>query len=491
MSIILRDYQALDLSHLRSELKQVRRVCYVLPTGGGKTAVASYMLHGAAQRGIDSFFVVHRKELAYQTSEALQNYGIPHGIVAAGERLEPWHHIQLVLIGSLKSRMKYLRKPKLIVPDEAHHARAAMWDEMFAMFPDAKNVGLTATPQRLDGKGLGKHYDRLVIGPEMRWLIDKGYLADYRLFMPPPIKRIEDVHTVAGEFNTAELRAVLEDSTIVGDAITEYTKHSPHKQAIVRSIDIGFSIDVAQRFRDAGYKAVHIDGTFDKTTRRNIFRDYKRGDIEVLSQVELAGEGVDVPGIIVGIDLRPSKSLTSTKQFWGRCLRMFDGKGKATLLDHAGNAALHGFPDDVIDWSLEDRKSKRPTPKLFSCDECFAIFSERHAFCPECGARMGPQPGMGGGRLHPEQIDGSLSEVTAEEKAAKRAADAAARAIEQAKNKAKFDKKRELRAATTLEELQALAEKKGYKPGWAQHIFDARQRTIEKYRGGRGRVYED
>lgn len=478
----LRDYQALDLSRIRQELKQVRRVCYVLPTGGGKTATASYMLNGAAHRKLDGWFVVHRRELAYQTSEALQRYGIPHGIVAAGERLEPWHHIQLVLIGSLRSRLKYLRPPKLIVPDEAHHARAKMWDEMFALFPDAKIVGLTATPQRLDGKGLHKHFDRLVIGPEMRQLIDLGYLSDYRLFMPPPPK-LDGVETVAGDWNKEQLKAALERSTIVGDAVTEYTKHAAHQRAIVRSIDIQFSIEVAQKFREAGYKAVHIDGGFDKITRRNIFRDYRSGEIELLSQVELAGEGVDIPGIVVGIDLRPTKSLTMAKQYWGRTLRKFPGKDKAILLDHAGNVMQHGFPDDVIEWSLEDRKTKRAAPKLFICEACYGVFNVRHRYCPECGHEM-YRPGMGGGRVRPDEVDGHLHEITAEEMAAKRAKDAE----QQAKNRQKFDEKREMRAATTLAELEELGRKRGYKDGWAKHVFEARQRTIEKYKssGGRG-----
>lgn len=482
-NIILRDYQADGLSRIRSLLKQgIRRVCYVLATGGGKTAVASFMLDGSAQKKLDGWFVVHRKELAYQTSEALTKYGIPHGIVAAGERLEPWHHIQLVLIGSLRSRLQYLRAPKIIIPDETHHARAKMWEDMFALFPSALIVGLTATPMRLDGKGLGKHYDRLVIGPPMRELIDRGFLADYRLFAPPSSVHLDDVHSLGGDYKADELKAALERSAIVGDAIGEYTKHCAHMRALVRSIDIGFSMEVAERFRQAGYRAAHVDGTTDKLTRRNIFRDFRTGAIEIMSQVELAGEGVDIPGIQAAIDLRPSMSLVMARQFWGRALRMYEGKGKAFLMDHAGNAAVHGFPDDEIPWSLEDVKQSLPAPKIFKCDECFASFKIRHSHCPECGARMGPGAGMGGGRLRPEEIDGTLHEMTDADREKARQK----RIKDQEKFKARHQRKKALRACTTIEELEAYGALNGYKPGWGTHIFEARKRTIDKYRGGRG-----
>lgn len=471
-NIILRDYQTAAISELVANMRAgVRRNIYVLPTGGGKTAVASYMLDSSSARGQVGWFTVHRRELAYQTSEAFARYGIQHGMVMSGEPMHPWHNVQIALIGSIKNRMQYLKAPNIIIPDEAHHARAKSWENLFSAYPQSWVVGLTATPERLDGRGLGQWFDRMVIGPSMRTLIDQGYLAEYRLFTPPP-PDMSDVHTVAGEFNTKEARAALERSRIVGNAIEEYGRICPHARAIVRSIDIEFSEKVAERFRAAGYRAVHIDGMADRITRKQVFDDFRTGEIEVLCQVELAGEGVDIPGILCAIDLRPTKSLTMYLQFLGRALRMFEGKGKAILLDHVGNAERHGWPDDDREWSLADRKRKPVSAPIFSCKSCFAAFRVKHKICPECGAIM-YDPQMMGGRAHPQQIEGTLHEQSREEHEA-----------QQAIFKQRNARKRELRNLHTLEELKAYAKTKGYSARWAEHLMRARERTASKWRRG-------
>jgi superfamily II DNA or RNA helicase len=482
-SIILRDYQGTDLSKIVANMKRgVRRQVYVLPTGGGKTAIASYMLEGSHKREQSGWFVVHRRELAYQTGKAFRKYGIPHGLVMADEPMHPWHHVQIILIGSLMSRLKYLQPPKLIIPDECHHARAATWDKMLDMFPQAWNVGLTATPQRLDGKGLGKHYDAMVVGPEMRWLIERGYLSDYRLFMPPP-PVLDDVKITAGDYDKAALAEALKKSTIVGDAIREYKKHCDHQRLLIRCVDVAFSIEVAQKFRDAGYRAAHVDGMSNKHYRRDTFDHFASGELEVMTQVDIAGEGVDIPGIQAVSDLAPTKSLTKAKQFWGRALRMYEGKQPASILDHAGNALRHGFPDDVVEWSLDDVKHKKVSPPIFTCPACFAAFREKHKVCPECGTVM-YDPAFAGGRGRPDQKDGTLHEITPEEREKKRAKDAAS----QDEYKARNLRKRELRELQTLKDYEEYGAAKGYKPGWAKHVFEAKQKTIAKYSNRRGYV---
>lgn len=503
LSIILRDYQTGGVAEIVQHMRRgVKRIVYVLSTGGGKTAVAAFMSEGSANRQQPVWFVVHRRELLYQTSDAFASYGIAHGLVASGEPLKAWHNVQVVLVGSLKSREKHLKAPSLIVPDEAHHARAASWEGMFARHPEAWVVGLTATPQRLDGRGLGKHFEQLVVGPTMRWLIDNGYLSDYRLFAPPP-PNLDGVRTVAGEFNRADMKIAMERAQIVGNAIAEYAEHCNHQPAIVRAIDVESSQAIAARFCTAGYRAIHVDGMADRATRKKVFDGFRSGAYEVLCQVELAGEGVDIPGIVAAIDLRPTKSLTYALQFWGRALRPFYTPGmpldtvqqrlasiaaghkpKAVLLDHVGNVRRHGFPDDEHEWSLNDRtKRKDASSPIFACDACFAVFRVKHAICPECGAVM-YDPNLAGGRAKPDEVNGSLHEITAAERAAEREEKRKADAEQQAVNKAKFDKKRELRACVTLEDFQALAAKRGYKPNWAIHVFNARQATIEKYRSG-------
>jgi superfamily II DNA or RNA helicase len=482
---------------------KIRRQLLVLSTGGGKTITAAFMIEGCRNRKQIAWFVVHRRELAYQTSKAFAEYGIPHGLVASGERLQPWHAVQIVLIGSLARRMKHLKAPDLIVPDEAHHARAAGWERMFAAYPDAWIVGLTATPLRLDGRGLGKHFAALVIGPEMRWLIDNGYLSDYRLFAPPPPAGwLDGVRETGGDWNRADLKkAILGKPQIVGSAIDEYARHCNHMPAIVRAVDVESSQAIAGRFAAAGYRTVHVDGEMSTDDRKNAFSGFESGRYEIMCQVELASEGVDIPGIVAGIDLRPTKSLTYALQFWGRTLRpvfcpgmpkdspaarlsaiAMGPKPRAYLLDHVGNSVAHGFPDDPREWSLDDKPKKAKPAPVFTCQACFASYRTRQEVCPECGHIM-----MGfGGRSRPDEVDGRLQEISDAERAQAREERRKEYEAEQAKNKEKFDKKKEMRACVTLEDFVELGKKRGYKEGWAKHVFEARQRTIERYRGGGG-----
>jgi DNA repair protein RadD len=503
VGIVLRDYQTGGVSELVANMRrEIKRQLFVLSTGGGKTITAAFMLDGSRARKQPAWFVVHRRELMLQTSRALTEYGIPHGLVAAREPLRAWHEVQIVLIGSLARRMKHLPPPRLIVPDEAHHARAAGWERMFEAFPDAWVVGLTATPRRLDGRGLGKHFSAIVVGPEMRWLIDNGYLSDYRLFAPPPPEGFLDgVREVAGEYNRADLKkAILGKPQIVGSAIDEYMHHCPHKPAIVRAVDIESSQVIAGRFAAAGLRAIHVDGEMDEAARRDAFEGFANGKYEVMCQVELASEGVDIPGIVAAIDLRPTKSLTYALQFWGRSLRpvFADGMPKGTaeqrraaiaagpkprayLLDHVGNSLVHGFPDDPREWTLDDKpKSPKPAP-VFTCEHCFAVFRARQEVCPECGNLMYDPMG---GRARPDEVQGRLQEISDEERALAREQKRREYEEQQVKNKEKFDKKRELRACVTLEDFIELGKKRGYKEGWAKHVWEARQRSVERYRSG-------
>lgn len=482
--------------------REIRRQLFVLSTGGGKTITAAFMLDGSRARRQSAWFVVHRRELMYQTAKAFTGYGIPHGLVASGEPLQPWHDIQIVLIGSLARRMKHLRPPKLIVPDEAHHARAAGWERMFDAFPEAWVVGLTATPLRLDGRGLGKHFAALVVGPDMRWLIDNGYLSDYRLFAPPPPAGwLDGVRETGGDWNRADLKkAILGKPQIVGSAIDEYAKHCNHLPAIVRAVDVESSQAIAARFAAAGYRTIHVDGEMSPDDRRNAFSGFESGRYEIMCQVELASEGVDVPGIVAAIDLRPTKSLTYYLQFLGRALRpVYLGGGqpatkelrlaaiasgpkpRAYFMDHVGNSVAHGFPDDPREWTLDD-KAKRPKPApVFTCQACFASYRSRQEVCAECGHLMYDPMG---GRARPDEVHGSLQEITDEERARAREEKRREYEEQQAVNKEKFDKKKELRACVTLEDFVELGKRRGYKEGWAKHVFEARQRTVEKYRRG-------
>jgi superfamily II DNA or RNA helicase len=492
VSIQLRDYQARQLSSVVASMNRgCKRNLLVLPTGGGKGAIASYVADSSAKRGNDTLITVHRRELLQQISENLGKYGVPHGLVAAGCRMQPWHHVQVALIGSLKSRLRHLKTPSLVIPDEAHHCRAASFEWLFETFPNAHFLGLTATPLRLDGRGLGKWFDSMHVGEPMACLIRDGYLSDYKLFAPPA-PDFSEVHEVAGEFNAKELRAEMAKSTITGDAIRFYAERARGLPWLVRSLDIESSKEIAAKFCAAGIKAKHVDATsFD---RKAIFDGYRARGFDVMCNVELAGEGVDIPGIVGVSDLRPTKSLTSWLQFVGRALRPVYAQGRpldsvearlaaikagpkphAWIFDHVGNSARLGFPDDAREWSLEDTKRKQnKAAPVWTCQACFASFSSPHRLCPECGAVM-HETGMG--RAPVEVVDGKLEEVDRE-------AARAAAAKQQVVFKARNERKRAINACKTLEELQQYAREHGYKEGWAAHILEIRGQYArgEKYR---------
>lgn len=425
-----------------------------MATGAGKTAIAAFMAHSSIEKKIAPvWFLVHRRELMQQTAQAFADAGIDIGTVARGHELQPWRKAQVVLLPSLKKRMHFLPAPRVIIPDEAHHSCASTHAEVLKAYPDAWKIGLTATPERLDRRGLKDHFDLIVEGPSMAWLIEHGYLSNYRIFAPPSVD-VSGVHTVAGDFNKAELEAVLEKSTITGDAVREYRKHADGKRAIVRSLSRADSRKVAEAFQAAGHSAVHIDGTTPDGERERAFEAFKRGDIAILCNVELFGEGVDIPGVECVIDLRPTKSLTMYLQFIGRALRPAPGKTHAIIIDHAGNVERHGLPDEDREWSLEGRKKREPR-RVFTCKHCYGVFAEYFTICPSCGA-MTQQTRHE--RAGPQVVDGELREIDLDAARARRRS---------------YDPQRA--RAKTLQELEEYGRAKGYKPGWAKHIFEARQ----------------
>lgn len=452
--------------NLRAEVsgamkRGVRRPLLVLSTGGGKTVLAGFMTDSATKRGFAPvWFVVHRKELVMQTAKAFAALGMTVGIVARGHPVMGDLPIQIVLIDSLKRRLPYLKPPKLVIQDEAHHTPANKWAFLQTEFPDIFYIGLTATPERLDGKGLGKYYDEIVEGPSMRWLIDNGFLADYRIFAPPSIDT-SGVSSVGGDFNKGQLHAIIEQSTIVGDGIREYQKHAEGKRTIIRSVSIEDSIRVADEFKKCGYEAVHIDGKTKTQVRERMFNLFKSGDITHLCNVDLFSEGVDIPGVECLIDQRPTKSLILFLQFIGRGLRAAPGKEHCIYIDQVGNTERHGLPDDKREWSLDVKKKKKKPRALFKCKKCQGVFGEPFEICPICFAINDHNVSSSGGRMGPELVDGELHELNKEEFRERR--------------KARYSDERR-QAGRSLEGLREYADKHGYKQSWADHVWNARQR---------------
>lgn len=462
MTLELRPYQETARAEVSAAMRAgCKRPLLVLPTGAGKTAIATDMLRRSIARGFGPcWFMVHRKELLRQTAEAFAKADLSPGIVATGYPTEGSRAVQTVLIGSLARRAQYLAPPRVIIVDECHHAVAASWRKVQEQYPDAFYIGLSASPQRLDRRGLGDHFDKIIEGPQMRWLIDNGYLSDFRIFAPPP-PDLSQVGHVAGEFNQGELAEVLAKSTIVGDSIREYEKHAAGKRTLIRCVSVDASKAACEMFRSAGYAAVHIDAKTPEGERVRLFESFKRGDVSHLFNVDLFGEGVSIDGIECLIDLRPTESLTMYLQFVGRLLRFVPGK-VGIYLDQVGNTARHGFPDDVREWSLDGKRAKKKPAKIFTCKACYGAFAQPFRYCPVCGEAVA---GYTGARADPQRVEGELTELTRDKMPPT-----------STKKGRVYDA--DYRSARTLEQLISYARDKQYKSPerWAMHVFDARQK---------------
>jgi DNA repair protein RadD len=466
MTLALRPYQVKLYDEARARiLAGVRALLIQSPTGSGKTVLVAQMLGTSARKGFRSWFVVHRRELVKQSVLTMtESAGIPLGIVAAGfpgNRHEP---VQVCSVQTLAKRWHLLARPDLIVWDEAHHCAAASWDTLHRQFPAAVHIGLTATPERLDGTGLGRWFKEMLVGPSVADLIGDGWLSPYRLFAPAG-PDLSGVHTVAGDYNKRELAAAMSSSAVVGDAIAHYRKYAMGKRAVVFMWSVESSRQMAANFNAAGIPAAHVDGGTDTVGRDAAIEGFRSGRILVLTNVDLFGEGFDVPAIEAAFLLRPTRSLALYLQQVGRALRPLPGKAEALIFDHAGNCRMHGLPDDVREWSLAGRvKKKREADQapIKQCPMCYAVLSATAEACRHCGHVFVASP------RQIEQLDGELAEVDVAEQ--------------------RFRRLQEQSAAKSLDDLVRIGQLRGYKrpDRWAEHVWNARQakqavRDAERY----------
>ena len=372
---MLRDYQNELIVKTKEAYKQgFNRPCIVLPCGGGKSLITAVMAKSATDKGSRVLFIVHRQELCEQIEETFKRVGVDMNLCTVG------------MVQTISRRLKTTPEPKLIIVDENHHSVANTYKKILDYFNKVKCVGVTATPTRLNGGGLGEVNDKLIIGVSAKWLIENGYLAPYKYYAPPTIKA-DNFRIKMGEFVIDENE--MDKSTIYGDVIGHYKKLADGKQAICYCSTLSLSKRTAQAFNDAGILSVHIDGETPKTERKEAVEAFRQGKIKILCNVDLISEGFDVPDCDCAILLRPTKSLNLFIQQSMRCMRYKPGK-EAVIIDHVGNVFRHGFPDDDRVWSLESKKKgKKEENSVFvkQCPQCFFTYS-KEIICPNCGYKI-------------------------------------------------------------------------------------------------------
>lgn len=449
--LVLRpEYQVPAIDALRDALRKYRRVLLQLPTGGGKTAIASFLAQEIAARGKTVYFNCHRMELVEQTSRTWRKYGIAHGFIAAN-RPKTTSVANICSIDTLKNRLLTTPEPAFAIWDECHHLGAAGWQAIMDAWPNARHIGLSATPWRLDGSGLGRQFEYMVQGPTVAWLIEHGFLSRYEIFAPNPPDMKGARKGADGDFTKRSAAARMDIPKRVGDIVQHWRRYANGMRTIAFAINVADSMTIVKRFNEAGIPAAHLDADTPDADRARIIQDFAAGRILILSNVALFGEGFDLSAIAQTdvtidclIDAAPSQSLSAVLQRWGRVLRPKDYA--AIILDHAGNSNRHGFPDDEREWTLDDReksgkggKGDDGPPPPYTC-KCFRqIKRPLPAACPHCGIAIVPD-------VKPiEEGEGELLRRTAEDKAAVRA-----------------QLKREENEAKTLHALIALANRRGY-----------------------------
>lgn len=415
-------------------------VAMVSATGSGKSMTLTAIVAKERDRGQYVLVLAHRQELITQLSDTMGRMEIRHQVIAANKvvrfaakqsmenhgvnYVDPNARVMVASVQSMREAkiadLVKLGNKLTVVQDEFHHAtkKSKTWGGVLTplLNAGARGLGPTATPCRADGQGLSRetdgYADVIVEGPSMRWLIDNGYLSQYKIYCPPTDLRLDNVETskTTGDYKEKELKAEIGRSHIVGDIVSHYLKICPGKRGITFTVGVDTAEEVAEEYRKRGVPAIALSGRNADEERVQAIRDLKSGKILQIVNDSLIGEGVDIPAVEVVSFARPTQSYALYAQMFGRALRPFEGKSHAIIIDAVSNVMRHGLPDAPREWSLDRRerrtgKSEPSTVRV--CTACAAVYERFRDACPDCGEPV-PKPAQ---RSGPEFVDGDLYEL--------------------------------------------------------------------------------
>jgi superfamily II DNA or RNA helicase len=392
-------YQTDKVAEFESLVEQgIRSILLVAPTGSGKTVIASAIIHGVSRRVL---VIAHRREIVNQTSGKLSAFGVHHGIIQAGDehKLRPMCPVQVASIQTLHARA--IRSEKMPMPpadlliiDEAHHACAAIYRAVLEKYPDAIVLGLTATPCRGDGRGLGGIFEVMIQCPQIPELIEHEYLVRSRVYAPVD-PDLRGVQTRQGDYVESQLAQRMDRDKLVGDIVTHWLKFGEGRRTVAFACSVGHSIHIRDEFVRAGIRAEHLDGDTPIEDRAAILARLASGETQIVSNCMVLTEGWDMPEVGCGILARPTKKMGLYRQMIGRLLRTATGKQYAIVLDHSGAVFRHGLPEDHVAWTLDPEKhAESPEHQrrlsegrhngLLECTQCSALRMGGKP-CPACG----------------------------------------------------------------------------------------------------------
>jgi DNA repair protein RadD len=375
-----------------------RRILLVAPTGSGKTIIGCEIIQHFTQRYRPVIVLAHRKEIIKQTSKKLFASDIRHGIIKAGFSPRPMERVQVASVQTLwvrAMRSEAMRLPPtdLLIVDECHHATATTWRKIIEAYPDAVLIGLTATPCRGDGRGLGGIFTRMIEAPQIPDLIELGYLVKTRVYAPIR-PNLRGVRIRRGDYVEGELAERMDNPKLVGDIVTHWHKYGQRRKTVAFACNVAHSLHIRDEFVRSGVRAEHLDGATPDDERDAILARLETGETELVANCMVLTEGWDMPEIACAILARPTRQMGLFRQMIGRVLRPADGKPDAVILDHSGAVFAHGLPEDRVEWTL-DPESRATSPahearltqnagKLLECTQCGALRLGGQA-CPHCG----------------------------------------------------------------------------------------------------------
>jgi len=467
----LRQYQKDTLNNIiRSQRKGNKNILLQAATGSGKTVMAATFVNHSIKQNQKVLFLAHRRELITQCSEKLTLEKVRHGIIMAGEQHQFWHNTQVASIDTLRSRSITSQKEKLptadlIIIDEAHRCLSNTYLKIISLYKRSQVLGLTATPIRSDGRGLGHIFQDMVQAPSIGWLIQKGHLVSCSYYAPT-IPDLKGIQTYMGDYNTVQLAERMNKPKLVGDVVSSWMKIANNKKTIVFASSVAHSKNLAESFIDIGIRAAHIDGTTNNKERERVLGEFNHGNMKIICNCMVLTEGFDCPPAEVCVLARPTKSLGMYIQMVGRVLRPYEGKEQATIIDHSGAVYMHGFVETDIEWNLdlkkpltikERKKARDKEETQIICEGCFSMFSGSN-ICPKCG--------------HIQQKKSKYIEVLDRE-------------LGFVDKKTKTVKKKLSYAPEFKKEFYSMllgyCALHDYKPGWAYHTYKLRFNTYPNY----------
>lgn len=435
----LRDYQIELVEGVKeSILNNNKKILVQSAAGSGKTVTMAKIAKGATDKGNKVLFVVHRREIVSQAKATFYNNGVNPELSYIG------------MVQTVTNRLDRLKEPDIIFVDEAHHSLAKTYKRIFEYFNNSYVLGFTATPVRTNGAGLGEVYEDLIIGKSVQWLVDNKRLAPFEYYSVDLTNHDKLKLSSTRDFTYQSITDAL-GKTIFGDVIDTYEKVAKGEKTIVYTHTVEASKDVADAFNAAGHKAKQVDGTTNKEERKQAMQDFRDGKINILTNAELYGEGVDIPDCTTVILLRPTMSLSLHIQQSMRPMRYQPNK-TAKIIDHVGNVYRHGLPTTEHEWTLEAREKKKNnsgnknTIPLKECTNCFGVVESKEKICPLCG----------------HEFEVEVNELETVDTKLKR--------IDELSFKTDYEKikwaSKKVSELETIEDYVKYAEAKGYKKSW-------------------------